>query len=494
MINRSSFRPFLGARLAVAALAVLMVFANVAQAQADDAFGDGGADPVKLFERGQNAHARRDFEKALQFYDEAIKVRPEFPEAEFQRSNVLVALERWQDAETGLRRAIELRKNWSLPYSALGALLVRRNRDTEAEPILREAIKLDPQDSLAFRILADVRLRKGDAKEAVELARRATLDKDAAAPTWLLRALAERAAGDNTAALLSLDKALTIDSTNFPALMERAELRLAADNKESAIADLRATEPLIKGDRASLSRLAADYESAGLTNDAQRIAEAAGIKPQVNASAGDRLKVKGTPEEIEAANSEDPEVSRKALETLLTKNPDNAMLLARLGAAYRTTDTNRSVDYYKRATAIEPANPDFATGYSSALIQARRFAEAAGVLQRVIAVAPNSYTAHANLATALYELKRFPEALTEYEWLLRTKPDLTVAYYFIATAHDYLGEYEQALTAYESFLARADVKTNQLEVDKIKLRLPSLRRQIQLGQGVKRKPERATKQ
>jgi tetratricopeptide (TPR) repeat protein len=269
---------------------------------------------------------------------------------------------------------------------------------------------------------------------------------------------------------------------------------LAAGNKESAIADLRATEPLIKGDRASLSRLAADYESAGLTNDAQRIAEAAGIKPQVNASAGDRLKVKGTPEEIEAANSEDPEVSRKALETLLTKNPDNAMLLARLGAAYRTTDTNRSVDYYKRATAIEPANPDFATGYSSALIQARRFAEAAGVLQRVIAVAPNSYTAHANLATALYELKRFPEALTEYEWLLRTKPDLTVAYYFIATAHDYLGEYEQALTAYESFLARADVKTNQLEVDKIKLRLPSLRRQIQLGQGVKRKPERATKQ
>ena len=102
-------------------------------------------------------------------------------------------------------------------------------------------------------------------------------------------------------------------------------------------------------------------------------------------------------------------------------------------------------------------------------------------------MAPNNYPAHANLATALYELKQYSAALTEYEWLLKTKPDLSVAYYFIATAHDYLGEYDQALVSYETFLAHADVKTNQLEIDKVKLRLPSLRRQIQLKQGVKHK-------
>jgi len=80
-------------------------------------------------------------------------------------------------------------------------------------------------------------------------------------------------------------------------------------------------------------------------------------------------------------------------------------------------------------------------------------------------------------------------AVAEYEWLLKAKRDLHVAYYFIATAHDYLGEYEQALEAYESFLARADAKANQLELEKVKLRLPSLRRQIQLGQGVKKKSD-----
>ena len=64
---------------------------------------------------------------------------------------------------------------------------------------------------------------------------------------------------------------------------------------------------------------------------------------------------------------------------------------------------------------------------------------------------------------------------------------MVVAFYFIATAHDYLGEYPQALTSYEKFLSSAEVQTNQLEIEKVKLRLPTLRRQIQLGQGVKRK-------
>jgi len=78
--------------------------------------------------------------------------------------------------------------------------------------------------------------------------------------------------------------------------------------------------------------------------------------------------------------------------------------------------------------------------------------------------------------------------LPEYEWIVSAKPDIVVAHYFIATAHDYLGEYPEALASYEKFLAAADAKTNQLEIDKVRLRLPGLRRQIQLGEGAKKKP------
>ena len=63
-----------------------------------------------------------------------------------------------------------------------------------------------------------------------------------------------------------------------------------------------------------------------------------------------------------------------------------------------------------------------------------------------------------------------------------------MVHYFIATSHDYLGEYAEALRSYEKFLSIADPNTNQLEIDKVKLRLPTLRRQIQLGEGAKKKP------
>jgi tetratricopeptide (TPR) repeat protein len=492
MIQRLSKAKTLWSHFVAFAAALFLLFGcyNITRAQTDDAFGDGSPDPVKLFERGQNAHAHGDLIKALEFYEEAIKVRPEFAEAEFQRGNVLVGLGRLQEAESGFRRTIALRKDWSLPYSVLGALLVRLNRDADGESVLRQAIKLDQQDNLALRMLADIRLRAHDAKEALDLTRRATAVTDAPTSAWILRAMAERAAGDNISALASLDRALQIEPANLSALMERAEIHIAAGDHERAIADLKTAEPLGKGEKAISSRLAADYELAGKPDEAQRIAQAAALNPPRQVSASGALNVAGTPEEIGAANSDDPLVARKSLEILLGKNPNNAMLLARLGAAYRTVDPNRSIDYYKRATTIEPANPDYATGYSSALVQARRFAEAAAILRNVIAATPDNYAAHANLATALYELKQFAAALAEYEWLLKTKPDLTVAYYFIAMMHDYLGEYGQALEAYESFLARADAKANQLEIEKVNLRLPSLRRQIQLGEGEKRKSGR----
>ncbi|HYY51390.1 MAG TPA: hypothetical protein VE755_00890, partial [Myxococcales bacterium] len=111
---------------------------------------------------------------------------------------------------------------------------------------------------------------------------------------------------------------------------------------------------------------------------------------------------------------------------------------------------------------------------------------AINVLQRVLQVAPDKYEAHANLAAALYELKLYKQAIVEYKWVGGARPDLAVVHFFIATAHDRLGEYEDALAAYETFLVRADARTSELEIEKVNLRLPSLRNQIKRGEGVKK--------
>lgn len=472
--------------LTATCLAVITLGLSVGStAYSQEAFGDDATDPVRLFERGQSAHARGEIEKALGFYEQALKVRPEFPEAEFQRGNALASLGRLPEAEAAYHLAISYKKNWALPHSALGALLMRQNRDKEAEQSFQQALAIDAKEGIALRLMSEIRRRANNPKSALEFAKRATAIPDAPASAWINLALAEKANGDKVAAKTTLDRVLTDEPQNFAALMERAELYTDDKNFEPAIADLKAASKLKPEEPTVLARLAYALQQAGKNDEAATVAKAAGIYlPQPAGTKG----VIGTPEEIEAANSDDPAVARKALEKLLEKNPKSAMLLGRLGASYRIDDPARALEFYRRAAELQPNAPEYALGYGAVLVQARRFPEAAHILSQVVKVAPDNYVAHANLAIALYESKRYPEAIAEYEWIVTNKPDAVVVHYFIATAHDYLGEYPEALASYEKFLSLADPKTNQLEIDKVKLRLPSLQRQIKLGEGAKKKP------
>ena len=472
-------------RLLLIATCVGLCFVAAA-AQTVEAFGDDATDPVRLFERGQSAHARGELEKAVGFYEQALKVRPEFPEAEFQRGSALATLGRLPEAEAAFRLATSYKKNWSLPLSALGALLMRQSRDKDAEQQFRQALTIDNKDAVALRLLSELRLRAGDAKEALDLATRATALPDAPASAWIGRASAERANGNKAAARTALDQVLGDEPENVAALMERADLSLDEKNFEAAVTDLQTAAKAKPNDKAVMSRLAFALQQAGKAEEALAVAKTAGLEVQTSIATGDG--VVGTPEEIEAANSPDPAVARKALETLLEKNPRSAMLFGRLGASYRTDDPARSLQFYRKASELKPDAPEYALGYGAALVQARRFADAAHILQQVVRLTPDNYVARANLATALYESKRYPEAIPQYQWILTAKPEIAIAHYFIATSHDYLGEYPEALASYEKFLSAADAKSNQLEIDKVKLRLPTLKRQIQLGEGAKKKP------
>lgn len=470
-----------------AALLLIVLCAGFASAQVDDIAG-GEVDPVKLFERGQNAHGRGDLKIALALYDEAIKVRPEFPEAEFQRGVVLVALQRPGDAEISFRHATELRKDWALPYSALGDLLSGQHRDAEAEPVLRKAIQLGANDPITLLSLSSIRFRAGARDEALSLARRASEDENATAAAWAWRGAIERAGGDLAGAMNSLNHALQLQPDYLPALQERAELFATNKDYEHAVADLNAALGLKPDDREISLRLGNFYEAANKPDEARRIYARFGQPgDQAIPQSKGTINVDATPEAIAAANSDDPAVARPALEKLISKYPANAGLLARLGEVTRISDPARSLQYFAAANKLEPSNPKYAIGFAAALIQSRRFAEAVPILRRVLSVVADNHAAHANLALALFELKQYALALPEYEWLAGDQPGNASTWFYIGIAHDNLGEYPQALDAYNNFLARADGARNQLEIEKVNLRLPILRNQIKRGQGVKAK-------
>lgn len=467
-------------------LALMLVLLCVAQARAqgsDDVIDDTDADPVKVFERGQNAHALGDEENlklALEFYEEALKLRPEFPEAEFQKGTALVALGRAAEGEKSLRRAAELNPKWALPPATLGSLLARQNRDGEAEPLLRRALELEPANRIALLSLADLRTRAGDKKASLDLLRRATEDEEVKASDWVARGEAERATGDAAAAMRSFTRAISIDSDFAPARVRRAEMLVDAGDADNATRDLQAVGEAVVSDVKLAMHVANLYARLGRNPEALRTLD--GLPEELKQS--DAVVVLRTA--ITTQGEETPEAIA-ALEALLKREPRNASINARLGSIYRVSDPPRSLQHYRTAIEIEPTSVDYATGYGAALLQARKFEEAARVLRQVVAAAPENYTAHANLATALDELKLYREAIEQYQWLNRARPELAIVLFLIARAHDLLGEYNEALIFYETFVTKADPQVNRLEVEKVALRLPSLRNQIKLGEGVKKK-------
>lgn len=467
---------------------LLLVCASPLRAQESDELSDDAADPIKLFHRGQNAHARfqkshdrQDLEQALEFYQEAIRLRPQFPEAEYQSGLALVTLGRAAEGEQAYRRALELWPDSPLPYAALGGLLARAGRDKEAEPLLSRALSLDADNLSALVALAGVRGRAGELGAAAQLWRRATAVEAGDAALWAARGTAERAAKDAAGALASLSRALELDSRHVSARIQRAELYLEAHDNARALADLRVLQDAARRDVKLAVHVADMYARAGRPEEARLILS---YVPEETKRA---VEVRRLETALSAVNCEDTAETRAALGKLLEREPRNASLLACLGELNRTTDPERALDYFKRAVELESNNVRYATGYASALLQLRKFPEAATILRRIITVAPDEYAAHANLATALYEMRLYKPSLVEYEWITRARPDLAVVYFFIGSAHDRLGEYPEALGAYETFLARADAAHHQLEIEKVNLRLPSLRAQIKRGEGKKKK-------
>ena len=119
--------------------------------------------------------------------------------------------------------------------------------------------------------------------------------------------------GNKAAAETTLERVLTDEPANVAALMERADLH--TDEPRVRYRRSSRGSEAKPGEKTIMSRLAYVLQQAGKSEEAMEVAKSAGL--EVPLSGDGKGGVVGTPEEIEAANSSDPAVARKALEKLL---------------------------------------------------------------------------------------------------------------------------------------------------------------------------------
>ncbi len=450
-----------------------------------------------LFDAGQEAHAAGKLEDAVKLYSQALDLDSSLWQAEFQRAAAYFSLNRWPEAGSAINKVLEQLKDFAdspelkqvaaKANTLRGEIALAANQSAEAETAFRRALELDAQHKRAHVGLAQVLLANHKVAAAITAAKAALAAGEDSALMYALLGHAQFRSQLNDEALASLTEALKREPNNSEALRDRAEVFLARNDAPRAATDLQVLLAVEKS-TSTMLRLAVLYRAARQYDEAtklyQQIAEAEPANQEARTALAEIL--------IESGKAEN---AIAQLEMLIKAEPNRADLRSQLATLLVVNQPDKALEQYQAAAKLVPNNPNYLIGAGSALVKMKRFDEAIATLKPLLAQPlpeEQMYTARANFATALFELKDYPNAAREYVWLLdylakrgeRKKTAVTT--YLLGVCFDKFGDFEQALKAYQQFLSLA-ASEQQLEVEKVKLRLPSLQRQIAQGQGIKRK-------
>jgi len=181
--------------------------------------------PKALFNRAIARRAQGDVEGALQDYNEAIRLKPDFAEAFNNRGIARAAKGDLGGALQDLAEAIRLKPNSADAFANRGALREAKKDFDGALVDCSEAIRLRPDFAGAFYTRGGVRRKKGDLDGALQDYNEATRLKPDFAEAFNERGLARQDKEDLEGALQDYNEALRLKPDFGNAFLNRSHAR-----------------------------------------------------------------------------------------------------------------------------------------------------------------------------------------------------------------------------------------------------------------------------
>ncbi|MBN2126719.1 MAG: tetratricopeptide repeat protein, partial [Deltaproteobacteria bacterium] len=105
--------------------------------------------------------------EALQHYEEALRINPDYPNARYGLATVLERMGKTEEAILHYSRLVETHPHFSRPHYNLGNIYFRQGRIEEALFHYKQALRIDPRDPMAHNNLGLALERKGRIEEAL---------------------------------------------------------------------------------------------------------------------------------------------------------------------------------------------------------------------------------------------------------------------------------------------------------------------------------------
>jgi len=179
---------------------------------------------------GNEYSRRREFSRALDAFQHALALKPDYDLAVFNMANVYRTIGRDDEALVGYRRLLELDPRNAQAHQAVAQLLVDRGRLAEAQAALSRALEIQPGMAAARTTLGALRLKQGDLAGGEREIRAALAQNGNLRLAHFNLALAAEQRGDRNGAIAEYRKEIALFPASYMAQFNLGKVYEALGN------------------------------------------------------------------------------------------------------------------------------------------------------------------------------------------------------------------------------------------------------------------------
>ncbi|MEG4208026.1 tetratricopeptide repeat protein [Microcoleus sp. Pol7_A1] len=392
------------------------VFARVTEALSAVAATFVPADSADAeFRLGVDLQQQADFGGAIECYERAIAIDPNYAAAYSNLGVVKQQTGRLTEAIAHYRQALAIDRNLAETASNLGSALAEAGETEEAIAEYERALSLNPNCAEALINLGLLREEQGDVAEAVSCYEQAIQVNPNCAVAYLNLGIALEGQGEEGKAIANYERAIAIEPNYVDALHHLAYASIRQGKIPDAIAyhdralalqpDLTETDLAFGSSLSSPDKLDEDIAVC------QQAIQALPASAQAHCNLGIVLHKQGKIEDAIACYQQ-----------ALSLKPGFPEALNNLGKAFEEAGKMaEAIDCYRRAIELKPGYLNPLTSLASALHDRGQFADAVTCYSQAVKFNVANPEAHLNLGLALLLSGDFQRGFCEYEWRLLVK-------------------------------------------------------------------------
>lgn len=371
------------------------------------------------FRLGVDLQQQADFGGAIECYERAIAIDPNYAAAYSNLGVVKQHVGRLTEAIAHYQQALEIDGNLAETASNLGSALAEAGENEQAIAQYERALSLNPNCAEALINLGLLREDQGDVAEAISCYEQAIQVNPNCAPAYLNLGITleeqgeEAEAGTNyDRAIANYERAIELDPNYFDALHNLAYASIRQGKIDRAIAyydrALALQPDLAETDLALGSWLSNQDKLDEALAFCQQAIQKLPASAEARCNLGIVLQKQGKIEDAIACYQQ-----------ALSLKPDFPEALNNLGKAFEEAGKMaEAIDCYRRAIELKPGYINSLNGLASALHDRGQFTDAVTCYSQAVKFNVANPEAHLNLALALLLAGDFQRGFSEYEWRL----------------------------------------------------------------------------